>query len=121
MLSGKIWGSTRILHKTPTLEIHYFEVNPNSYCSTHKHNYKHNAFFVIDGTLTIEVHKNNYDLVDKTVLGPGDFTTISPGEFHRFVSGLQPVSGLEIYYIEPLSDDIVRKDHGGILATISNL
>ncbi len=121
MLSGKIWGSTRIVLKTPTLEVHYLEIIPHAFCSTHLHRLKSNSFFCIKGTLRIEVFKNNYPLMDTTVLGPGDATTVPPNEYHRFVSGNETVEALEIYHIEPLSDDIVRKDHGGILATISNL
>jgi mannose-6-phosphate isomerase-like protein (cupin superfamily) len=99
---------------TPLFGIHKLSILPNSRCSMHKHHFRRNDFFVISGNLKIEVEKLDYQLVDTTVLGPGDYTSIPPGEFHRFVSGDSPVEALEIYYPEPLSEsDIVRKDHGG--------
>ena len=77
------------------------------------HRLKHNGFFVISGHLRIQVEKLDYALTDTTELGPGDFTTVRPGEYHRFVTGPEPVAALEIYYLEPLGEDITRKDHGG--------
>jgi mannose-6-phosphate isomerase-like protein (cupin superfamily) len=79
----------------------------------HLHKYKSNAFIVLSGSLTIEVKKNAYDLVDKTELNAGDMTTVRPNEKHRFVSGDSACVAYEIYYPEPLSEDIVRDDVGG--------
>jgi mannose-6-phosphate isomerase-like protein (cupin superfamily) len=76
------------------------------------HRNKHNGFHVIAGSLLIEVHKNDYELVDVTRLGPGETTSVKPGEYHRFVSEASQVIALEWYYPEPLSEDIVRKDCG---------
>lgn len=67
------------------------------------------------GRMFIEVHKNDYALVDVTELGPGEFTTVRPGEFHRFITKGEPAQALEIYYPEELSEDIVRKDVGGVV------
>ena len=33
----------------------------------------------------IRVWQNDYDLVDETILGPGDFTQVKPGVMHQFV------------------------------------
>jgi mannose-6-phosphate isomerase-like protein (cupin superfamily) len=112
-LQGKIWGKTETIIKTPTMELHRLEINPNSRCSMHKHEFKHNCFMVSTGRLIIEVEKNAYDLVDKTYLGPGDVTTVAPNEYHRFVTEDEGCTGFEAYYLEPLSEDIIRKDVGG--------
>jgi len=110
---GKAWGSTSLLLKTPIIEIHRLVIIPNAYCSLHVHSIKNNSFFVFSGTLFIEVHKNSYDLVDKTVLSKGDLTTVQPGEYHKFIAGPDGAEVLEIYHLEPLSEDIMRKDKGG--------
>lgn len=115
-LVGKAWGSTEVLLLTALIEIHRLKIKPNSRCSLHKHEFKWNAFHVTSGKLKIEVHKNDYNLVDTTELGPGDLTTVRPGEFHRFITGDEPVEAIEIYYPETLSSDIVRKDCGGAVA-----
>ena len=114
MLAGKIWGKTEVLLKTPMVEIHRLTINPNSRCSLHAHQFKWNAFYVSTGKLTIETHKNDYALTDNTDLHPGDLMTVKPTEYHRFVTGPEGMTGIEIYYPEPLSEDIIRKDVGGV-------
>ena len=112
MKTGKVWGTTELLLRTPTVEIHRLSIAPNSRCSLHAHQFKWNAFYVQSGRLFIETHKNDYALVDVTELGPGDLMTVRPNEYHRFVTRDEPMTGIEIYYIEPLSEDIIRKDVG---------
>ncbi len=111
---GKVWGRTSLVLRTPFVEVHKLVVLPNAHCSLHLHTVKNNFFYVCKGTLIIEVHKNCYDLVDRTVLYVGDYTNVSPGEYHRFMTGEDGAEILEIYHPEPLSEDIVRKDHGGL-------
>lgn len=111
---GKVWGRTSLLLKTPFVEIHHIVVVPNAHCSLHMHTVKNNSFYVIRGTFVIEVHKNSYDLVDRTTLQKGEFTNVPPGEYHRFMTLEDGAEVLEIYHPEPLSEDIVRKDHGGV-------
>lgn len=113
MKQGKVWGQTEELLRTPLIEVHRIHINPHMQCSMHKHNQKWNMFYVIDGELAIDVEKNDYDLVDTTTLGAGEWTSVRPGEYHRFRSLTVPVVALEIYYLEPLFTDIVRKDVGG--------
>jgi len=110
---GKIWGKTECLIQTPFVEFHRIEIVKDGYCSLHLHSFKHNAFYVIEGQLEIEVHKNDYELIDKTVIGPGEITTVKPGEYHKF-HALTDVIAFEVYYPEPLSTDIQRKDVGGV-------
>jgi len=115
MKTGKVWGSTELLIATPLIEVHLLTIRPNARCSLHCHRSKWNAFFVQSGLLKIEVHKNDYALVDVTELGPSEFTTVAPGEFHRFLTGDDPVTAIEIYYPAALAEDIVRKDVGALL------
>ena len=111
--AGKVWGQTIELLKTPLIEVHHILINPEMVCSMHKHEFKWNMFYVIKGELAIEVEKNDYDLLDTTLLKPGEWTSVKPNEFHRFRS-ITNVEALEIYYLEPLTADIVRKNVGGI-------
>ena len=111
---GKIWGNTETLLVTPLMELHRIQINDDGYCSTHKHQFKWNLFYVISGTLEINVYKLDYDLVDKTVLQAGGYMTVKPGEYHHF-KAITEVKALEIYYPEPISKDIERKSVGGIL------
>lgn len=111
--AGKVWGTTELLLKTPLIEVHRLVVLPNSYCSWHMHRFKHNAFYVTSGRLFIEVKKNDYKLIDTTECGPGEFTTVPPNEYHRFRTKKSGFTGIEIYYLEPLSTDIIRQNVGG--------
>ena len=113
MKSGKVWGTTELLLKTPFIEIHRLAILPNMRCSLHKHQFKWNAFYVSSGRLWIETKKLDYDLIDITELRPGDLMTAKPNEFHRFVTKDEGMTGIEIYYPEPLSEDIIRADVGG--------
>jgi mannose-6-phosphate isomerase-like protein (cupin superfamily) len=113
MKAGKVWGETKTLLSTPLIEFHSIFIIPNSWCSWHKHEFKWNAFHVVSGKLTIEVRKKNYELVDCTILYPGDTMSVPPGEYHRFVSHDEYTVALELYYPGILGEDIVREDVGG--------
>jgi hypothetical protein len=90
--AGKVWGVTTTLLKKPNLHIEALIIEPG---------------------LLIEVHKNDYPLCDVTELLPGEFMMVKPGEFHRFVTETEGMTGIEVYWPEDLSDDIIRKDVGG--------
>lgn len=115
MIAGKVWGSTELLLKTPIVEMHLMKIKPNSHCSLHAHQYKINAFLVLRGSMTVEVHKNDYDLIDHTTLTEGQVMEVLPNEFHRFVTSDVACVCVEIYYPEVLSTDIIRKDVGGTI------
>lgn len=85
-------------------------------CSLHGHEFKWNLFLIMSGELTIEVKQKAYKLIDRTVLGPGAFTTVRPGLVHRFITGAKPVEAFEIYYPQWLEgEDIIRQDVGGVI------
>ena len=110
---GKVWGHTQCIHSNSAYEFHRIEIKENAFCSIHKHEHKWNGFFVESGLLMIRVWKNNYDLIDETILRPGDFTSVAPGEFHQF-HALQPTIAFETYWSQELNmNDIVRQTVGG--------
>jgi mannose-6-phosphate isomerase-like protein (cupin superfamily) len=119
-ISGKIWGATQLIFANGAVELHRISVNAGMKCSMHKHEYKFNGFFVETGKLIIRVEKNDYDLVDETILGPGDFTTVKPNEYHQFES-IEDTVAYELYYAHFDHNDIVRKDHGGPINSPSPL
>jgi len=108
---GKVWGVTEKLFRRNNVEIHRFEANAGSHCSLHKHEHKTNLFYVESGKLKVEVHQNDYDLVDETILEPGDVTEVGPGVYHRFVA-IEDTVCYEIYWVTLDERDIVREDVG---------
>lgn len=110
-ISGKIWGSTELLEANGSLEFHRIETNKGGVCSKHLHRYKWNGFFVESGKLLIRVWQNDYDLIDETVLGPGDWTKVKPGVMHQFES-LEDSVAFEVYWSEFNHHDIVRENVG---------
>ena len=44
MKSGKIWGSTELIHANGVLEFHRIDFKKGIECSKHKHKYKWNGF-----------------------------------------------------------------------------
>tara|TARA_B100002019_G_C21274529_1_gene604528 strand:- start:5596 stop:5943 length:348 start_codon:yes stop_codon:yes gene_type:complete len=110
---GKIWGETELLFSKNNVEIHRIETVSGGYCSKHKHNSKYNAFFVEKGSLKITIWKNDYDLIDETILKAGDITSVKPNEFHMFTA-LEDTVAYEIYWSELISEDIIRENCGGI-------
>ena len=114
-ITGKVWGDTSVIIQNPLVELHKINIKAGYRCSEHKHEHKWNGFYVISGVLEIHVSKSNYKLTDITVLRAGDFTTVRPGEFHKFVCVEDCVA------LESLSEDIVRKDHGGATGILDAL
>jgi mannose-6-phosphate isomerase-like protein (cupin superfamily) len=112
--TGKVWGVTRTLLDTPLFHQEWMEIKPMHRCSWHMHRQKFNSFVVISGQLMIEVRKS-YGLVDVTTLNAGEFTTVPPGEWHRFKTGGQACIAIEQYYLAALSEDIEREDCGGLV------
>ena len=63
------------------------------------------------GKLLIRVWQKDYDLVDETVLGPGDFTKVKPGVYHQFEC-LEDAIAYELYWAEFNHNDIKRESVG---------
>lgn len=110
--NGKVWGETSCIFFQSNVEIHRLTTNKDAYCSKHKHEHKYNKFFVESGVITITVWKNDYDLVDVTLLGPGESMVVRPGEYHQFRCREAAVV-YEIYWTELEQSDITRESCGG--------
>lgn len=110
--SGKIWGETRTIHANSACELHRIEAVKDSECSKHCHQHKWNGFFVESGKLMIRVWKNDYNLVDETILSPGDYTAVKPGEYHQFVC-LEDCVAFELYWANPLNHDDIKRETVG--------
>jgi len=113
MIAGKVWGKTEMLEANHVLEFHRIVIKKGGVCSKHKHKYKWNGFFVEQGSLLIRVWKGNYDLVDETILEDGQYTKVSPGEYHQF-EALRDTVAFEIYWAQLDHEDIERETVGFI-------
>lgn len=113
MIEGKVWGKTELIEANSSLEFHRIEIKAGGTCSKHKHKYKWNGFFVESGKLSIRVWKNNYDLVDETIISAGQYTRVSPGEYHQF-EALEDTVAFELYWANFDHEDIERETIGYI-------
>jgi len=111
MKAGKIWGQTELIHANGVLEFHRIEYKKDVACSKHKHEFKWNGFFVESGKMMVKVWQKDYDLVDETILNPGDFMRVKPGVFHQFI-GLEDGVAFELYWAEFDHNDIKRETVG---------
>ena len=111
MKAGKVWGDTVNIFSNHNFEFHRIQVKKGGYCSKHKHLHKFNGFYIESGELVISVWKE-YNLVDKTILSTGEFTIVSPGEYHLFEATKDTIA-FELYWAKFDADDIVRENQGG--------
>ena len=112
-IQGKVWGETSFLFSENNVEINRIVCNKGCFCSKHKHISKYNMFFVEKGSIEISVWKNDYDLIDKTVLKQHQNCIVNPGEYHLFTSLELDTVVFEIYWVEMSKDDIERENVGG--------
>jgi mannose-6-phosphate isomerase-like protein (cupin superfamily) len=112
---GKIWGSTTPLFCKNNVEIHRIEGKKGGFCSWHCHRSKYNRFLIESGRLKITISKDYGSgvLEDETIIGPGQQTTVAPGEYHKF-EVLEDCVAFEIYWVELDPGDIERETVGGI-------
>ena len=112
MIAGKEWGQTELIHANGVLEFHRIDFRAGGVCSKHKHQFKWNGFYVMSGRMKVSVwQKDQQDLVDETILGPGDFTRVKPGYMHQF-EGIEDGVAFELYWAEFNHDDIQRETVG---------
>lgn len=112
MIAGKVWGQTELIHANGVLEFHRIDFKAGGVCSKHKHQFKWNGFYVMSGRMKVRVwQKDQQDLVDETILGPGDFTRVKPGYMHQF-EGIEDGVAFELYWAEFNHDDIQRETVG---------
>ncbi len=111
MKAGKVWGATWQIAANGVLEFHRISVRAGRCCSKHRHATKWNGFYVERGELLIRVWKNDYDLVDETILKAGDFCQVKPGEYHQF-EAIKDTVAFELYWAEFDHSDIQRETVG---------
>jgi len=111
MKTGKVWGTTEMIHKNGVLEFHRIEFDKGAKCSEHEHKNKWNGFFVEAGQMLVRSWKADQSLIDETILYAGEFTMVKPGEFHQF-EGLESGVAFEIYWAEFSHEDINRRTSG---------
>ena len=111
MIAGKVWGTTELIEANCALEFHRIEMDVGGVCSKHKHEYKWNGFYVEKGSMLIRVWQQDYELVDETVLRPGQYTKVKPGLYHQFEC-LSTGVAYELYWAEFNHNDIKREVTG---------
>lgn len=109
----KVWGRTECLIATPSFELHRLKIEPHMRCSLHSHQIKINAFYVIDGELYIDTVDDESQRISTVRLLPHEYATVAPGVVHQFRTQGKWCFALEMYYTEPLSEDIIRRNIGG--------
>lgn len=113
MKNGKVWGDTIEIFSNQGVEVHRINANKGGYSSKHKHLHKHNLFFVESGKLRVIIWHPKYNLVDETILEPGQMTSVPPGVYHKF-EAIESTIAFEFYWTEISKDDIDREDCGGV-------
>ena len=109
---AKIWGTTEPLIVTPMFEMHRLKIEQWARCSFHVHRFKHNALYVVVGELFLDIANGDFEPPAEVRLRTGEHYTINPGVHHQFRTGHEPAHALEMYFTEPLSEDIVRRNIG---------
>lgn len=109
---SKIWGTTEKIASNGNFEVHRIEILQGGYCSEHKHIAKHNMFYVESGELEITQYNDN-GINDVTVISDGEQTAVAPGVWHKFRAICDTIA-YEIYWSEPIGEDIVRRSVGGV-------
>lgn len=111
-MTQKIWGETQALIVTPMFEMHRLKIEQWARCSFHVHRFKSNAFYVICGELYLDTAHADFEPHLTILLRAGEYYTIDPGVHHQFRTEHEPVHALEMYFTEPLSEDIIRYNVG---------
>lgn len=108
---GKAWGETTLIFSDQRVEVHYLRINKGGYCSEHKHAWKTNLFYIIEGKLLIRIWRKG-EMTDETILGPGDSMIIPTHAWHQFI-GVADCQCIEIYETGLWTADIERRTVGG--------
>ena len=111
MKAGKVWGLTEQLEMNGVLEFHRIEMNKGGVCSKHCHEFKWNGFYVEEGRMLIRAWQNDYDLIDETIIGAGQYTKVKPGLYHQFEC-IESGVAYELYWAEFNHNDIERETTG---------
>lgn len=111
MKFGKVWGEVEEIFCKNNVQVMHITGKKGHKSSLHCHKHKKSIFYVMKGTIRIDVKKKDYDLIDTTILKAGESTEIGFGEYHSF-EVLNDAKAIEIYWVELDNNDIVRDNCG---------
>lgn len=127
----KVWGETTAIFRGNQSEVHYLTIKAGGFSSCHRHR-KINLFFVVTGTLLVEMaplpfgepdFMNLLDLAKSLgpdsgtavqVLTAGQTLEIKPNFWHRFRAATD-CQVIEVYWMPEIDPgDIERANVGGL-------
>jgi len=106
------WGYYRVLHQDGAeMKLKELTVNPGCSLSMQRHQYRHEHWFVTEGTATINTLDADDNTVMKNFVMKNMQTYIGRGEWHQLVNkGSTPLKVIEIQFGEQCTEeDIERK------------
>jgi len=110
---SKVWGDRWLLRQDSVHSLSYLELKAGDRCSWHLHEQKYNLFFVIQGRIGVVTHEIDGSKKE-TVLTPGQFLTVPPGQCHEF-RVYEDSKVIEEMYVQYTESDIERYEKGGAL------
>lgn len=117
MIEGKVWGETERIFRSDNTSVHVLKIKRGGFSSRHRHDFKTNYFYVIEGAVAIRTWREGSDgrdsLVDETLLRAGQSTTVNPLLIHQF-EAIEDSRMIEIYITYLVDPDIDRLDSGGL-------
>jgi len=100
----KVWGEEIWLTNSDKYCAKFLELSSGYQCSLHRHLIKDETFFVLEGTVDLEIQTGTNQKFKQTVrLEAGENYHIPVGVFHRFSSGY---SGALILEVSTKHDDM---------------
>lgn len=117
MKQGKAWGQVEQVETDGlSKSVDVLRIKPGGYSSEHWHEHKSNLFHVLSGQLEIRQWlprlADGGEIMDVTILGPGEATTIPCGVWHQF-KALEETVVIEICEGRLIGADIQRRTQGG--------
>lgn len=113
---GKVWGWTKALLQTDSVEVQHLFARAGWKCSDHSHAHKANRFYVLSGRLKVVTQKDG--LEDVVVIGPGESTDVRVKDVHRFEAETD-CELIELYWVTLNPDDIARVTQGGPVVALT--
>jgi quercetin dioxygenase-like cupin family protein len=117
-VESKVWGTTSLLFRHNSVEIHRIEGKAGGFCSRHHHRSKYNKFIVESGKLSVKIWRG--DDVQTHILEPQQILIIDPGEWHQFEIIEDKTVAYEVYWTALDTTDIVRDGVGGLRSTVTH-
>ena len=109
--TNRQWGYYRVLHETPGVKVKELTVDPEKSLSMQRHQYRHEHWFVTEGTATINTLDTDGNTVMKNFVMKNMQTYIGKEEWHQLVNKSHtPLKVIEIQFGEKCAEeDIERK------------